>query len=791
MILNADGTPYVLATPYSAEQAMQFCYAQERDAMFFAHWDVPLKSLTRYAHDNWVWDDVFKDTDGDRVSAPEKVFWYDNGAGNGHNGFEYTVTSYKIVEGTPQESIGGYVSIRSDPNEVDFISEVPANNVDSIYLWEDKYKEKYGERSDFPAVPKGFNVSLDIPRDQTAPRTAKYASGLYGGLNQTLFDMLKQVYPAMEWCNNGHEYTMGIGNSKLSVESWRMLNSSGGMVGSPYTFVGLVSGGFSTTLYSEWKPYVYGVDNTTIMREVVRRLIVNNQITVDGKTAGDAYQDILDFVDTYNANSQQKAGNHVAWSASDGADGYYVYRRVLDGTDKRFYKVAEITDPAVLDWLEEDVSVTVPESVSPIETEVDFDTPDNYPALVTFFQQRMVLGNTKTSPTTMWGSRTGIYTDFAVQPGDVSGPYQFKMASRQSNPLESIIPLYTLVILTSGGDFVSTVGGAMNETNVNFNQKSYNGSSEVLPVIVGDSGIYIPISQQTVNAMAYSYEKDGFSHQNILFQAQHFSRGRKIVQIAYQRDPINLIWILFDDGKLASCTYIPQQDFLAWARHETDGFVKSINIVPTNQGIDELYLVTERTKGDGTKKQYMEVMEDLRPFGDIPSAKNSFFCDCGLSGNFPDGTKVVSGLGHLEGREVVVLADNAVIHGKTVTNGSITLGHPAVDVHVGLRYEYKLRTLNFDLAAMGTLRNTRSSVHEAIVELEETRELLWSACGGDENELVVHNADDFNDPMLYTGDREITMKGRNARGAYLEFRSENPVPATVCSLVLEVRHGDS
>ncbi len=792
MILNDDGTPYELETPFSAQQATEFTYAQERDAMFFAHMDMPLKVLTRHAHNRWVWSNVFraKEEGAERITAPEALRWYDI-AGDGHNGFEYAVTSYKVVDGTPQESIGGYPTIASDPATIDFIGEAPAENIQSCILWLNKYRPKYGRLPGFPAdvaITNTFDLS-GITEDGDPGNRAF--------LHPKIFAVWKLRYPSARYGYRGEYYTQTSTHERFR---WYWGVYTGNPYPYPpgenalwYTYYGQFNSYSDNTfaVYPEYETTVANYNNTWFMLKTAIDWINNNQVAVNGWTKDSIYKAIIKFIEDFNAANSAKVFNHIAWPAVDGANGYYVYRRPMGADDKRFYLIGTVTDVGVTDFIDEDVSETIPSTQSPITTEIDFDSPDNYPALVTFFQQRLILGCTKNKPTTLWGSRTGIYTDYAMKPGDVSGPYEFKMASQQSNPLEWIIPLYTLVVLTSGGDFVSTVGGAMNESNVNFNQKSYNGCSDVKPIIVGDSGIYVPLNQQTINAMAYSYEKDGFSHQNILFQAQHFSKNKRVIQLAYQRDPINLIWALFDDGTLAACTYIPQQDFLAWSRIETAGRVKSINIVPTEYGNDELYLVVEREKGDGTKKQYLEVLEDMRPYGPTPDAANSFFVDCGLSGTFLTPVKTISGLDHLEGREVAVLADNGVQRRKTVTDGGITLDYPAANVHVGLPYEYDLKTLNFDIVTMGTLRNTSSSVHECIVEVEDTRELLYSASGGEECELVVHVVDDMGEPQLVTGDQKIYMDGADLRGANLRFRSVNPVPCTVCSLVLEVRHGDS
>lgn len=784
LVTNSSGVPYIISSPYSAQQATEFTCAQERDALFVAHWDKPLKRLVRYGHTNWVWEDVFTDASTARLPSPTTLTWYDN-ASNGHNGYEYAVTAYRMVSGTPQESISP-PTLLSDPSSVDSINETPQATIQSCITWIKRYKAGYGHLAGFPTYPEEFDLS-DVTED------AQPTSGQY--LHPKVFAIFKKMYPGAYYGYRNFYYSEGAGGERWRIH-WAIYGpnpaSETDYLWNVY-YGQISSGSFNLEnfhIYQEFADRVAAYNYTWIMLTQAYDWINANAVSSNGQTMSSVYGAITSFIATYNQNHSAKISNHVAWPAVAGANGYYVYRRPINTQDKKFYLIADINNGA-LHYLEPDVTQTIPNPKTPIEGINQFTTPDSYPALCTFYQQRLVLGCTKAKPTTLFGSRTGIYTDFSINASDLASGYEFKMASQQSNPLKWILPLYTLAVLTSGGDFISTVTGAMNAANVNFNQKSYNGCSTVKPIIVGDNALYVPVSQQTINSMTYSYEKDGFAHVNILFHAQHYAKDRKIVGLSYQRDPINLIWALLDDGTLLSCTYIPQQDFVSWTEHYTEGKVKSINSVPNSEGYDDLYLVVERTLGNGTKKQYLEMLDDVRPYGKTPDAENAFFVDCGLSGKFEAPKTVITGLGHLEGLVVAVLADGSVLDDRKVMNGSIMLDQPAYMVHAGLPYRCHMKTLKFDLVNQGTLRNTRSQINECVAELEDTRELRYSANGGDWNDLTVHDADELGIPKLQNGDFELRMRGRNSRGAYVEFESKAPVPCTIVSIVAEVSHGDS
>jgi len=83
------------------------------------------------------------------------------------------------------------------------------------------------------------------------------------------------------------------------------------------------------------------------------------------------------------------------------------------------------------------------------------------------------------------------------------------------------------------------------------------------------------------------------------------------------------------------------------------------------------------------------------------------------SGEAREMVTAISGLGHLEGETVSVIADGAVTDDATVASGAITLGEKAGVVHVGLPYTGTIRLLpSSDGSATGTgqTKNRRSYI---------------------------------------------------------------------------------
>lgn len=523
------------------------------------------------------------------------------------------------------------------------------------------------------------------------------------------------------------------------------------------------------------------------MREIAMNWI-NGGISVGGYGINHAYQPVINFIESWNSRYGVGYINKFKWNAAASAQGYRVYRRSMNADDPKFYLIAT-TNSATTVYEDNIENPYVEPAQTPVESENSFLDPERYPGVCEFFQQRLILGRTKEKPNTIFGSHTGIYTNFDINSSDPSAGYEFQMSSRQLNAIKDIVSLDPFSLLTSGGDFVSTISGAIHAGNVNFNQHSYNGTSDIQALIIGDSAIYAPLSKQTIQSMTYSYEKAGFKRENILFHAQQYTEGKTISGMAFLRDPINLIWICLSDGTLLSCLYIPDQQFNAWSEHKTQGNVLFVNSMQTTEGYDRLWAVTRRWSPDGTHQQSIEVMDDIRPYGNMPTAENSFYVDFGISAYLDEPKQTIYGLDHLEGMDVAVLADFDVQTPKTVKDGQITLDYPAQYVHIGLPYDFVLETLNLELFNQGTLRNAARSSWQAVVELENCRELEYSTNDGKYWPLLIQKGTEAGLELEpYTGDRQINPIPRDSRSSFYRFRSQSPVPVGILNIVAEIAY---
>lgn len=430
--------------------------------------------------------------------------------------------------------------------------------------------------------------------------------------------------------------------------------------------------------------------------------------------------------------------------------------------------------------------------ITPPQTVTIFNAADKYPGVAAFFDQRLIFGRTNERPQTLNGSVIGDFQNMNYSsPVQDNDAFSFTINSTQVNEIRWIAALTQCIIGTSGGEWVMRPGGnntTITPTSVDIKVQSRWGCADIKPIIIGNSVIFVEGSRKAVRNMSYSLELDGYDGSNLTILAQHLFQDYGIVSWAYQQYPDSIIWCVREDGALCGMTYMAEHKIRGWHQHSTDGFFEDIACITSAPGVNEVWAIVRRTI-DGATKRYVERMH-VRSFSDI---KYAFFVDCGLTQEFAEPVKVVSGLDHLEGKTVVVLADGSVITGLTVFEGAIRMKVAATVVTVGLPYTCDLETLDFTaLTQEGEIAYKNRRVVSAIVVADNTRE-FW--IGGSESTLIeqkFRTTEPMGEPTQpFTGTtKTIAIKpNSDTRNSSLFVRVINPVPVTIQTLIAHVNYG--
>jgi hypothetical protein len=260
-------------------------------------------------------------------------------------------------------------------------------------------------------------------------------------------------------------------------------------------------------------------------------------------------------------------------------------------------------------------------------------------------------------------------------------------------------------------------------------------------------------------------------------------KGYTIKRMAHAATPHSIVWVVRSDGTLLGLTYLRDQEIWGWHRHDTDGVVEDVCIVPESTE-DAVYVLVRRTINAATVR-YIERFAK-REIGTFDV--DCFFVDSGLSYSGAPAT-VFSGLGHLEGEVVAVVADGSVIFdgrtavaGNTVTGGAITLAVAASNVHIGLPIPSpEIETLSIDVQG-AVIRDKQKRVGSITVIVDESSRSF--SAGPDSGNLTRYELSPLETAAdEHTGQVEMTLSATFEREGRVLIRQTDPLPITILGVL--------
>jgi hypothetical protein len=483
----------------------------------------------------------------------------------------------------------------------------------------------------------------------------------------------------------------------------------------------------------------------------------------------------------YALNPATGTFNDVTWAAVSGAVKYNIYKE-SNSSGVHGY-VGSATALTFRDSnLAPDDSDTPPGARDPFAA-------SNNPGVVTYHQQRRVFGGSTTGPQTIWMSQSGNYSNFNVSsPSRDDDAVTVTLASPQVNEIRHFVALNDLLVLTSGGEFKVTGGGsgggdAITPSAVVVRPQGYRGSSHVPPLIIGETALFVQQKGAIVRDIGYSLDVDGYTGNDLSVLSNHLFENLTIEEWAYAQAPHSIVWAVRSDGVLLSLCYLREHQVWAWSQHDTDGLYESVCSVSEGTE-DAVYVSVNRTIG-GVTRRYVERFQS-RIVNDV---RDAFFVDAGLTYDGALAT-TFSGLDHLEGETVAILADGSVSAQQVVYLGAITLPAAARVVHVGLPYTSEIKTLDLDLAQARAPANAKRRVTEIVVKVERSRG-LWAGPDADNViEAKQRDIEPYGDPIeLYTGDIKLAIPPSWGRSGSIVLQQLDPLPLTILAIIPEVEVG--
>jgi hypothetical protein len=403
--------------------------------------------------------------------------------------------------------------------------------------------------------------------------------------------------------------------------------------------------------------------------------------------------------------------------------------------------------------------------------EAAFSTARGWPVSCCFHQDRLVIGGSRDLPNRLWLSRTGDLFNFDLGTGLDDEAIAFSLLSDQVNAIRGLFSGQHLQIFTSGAEWMVT-GDPLTPANIQVNRQTRVGSPVdrlVPPVDVDGSTIFISRGGQGVYEFAYTQVQQAYQANDLAILGRHLIKSPRAM--AYDQRA-RLLHLVMDDGALATLTLYRAEQVTAWTRQETSGAFRAIVEVEGT-----LWCVIERSGGIFLERFEASLMQDAGLTGTSISPKSTW-----------------SGLAHLNGRQVTVIADGAVRPNVVVAGGAVTLTAPATQVAIGLPFTHEIEPLPADIITPNGSATGPSRLVAVTFRLLDTAAMNVDLGQGPQPiTLRRFNIDHFDAPPTpFTGDATLRGLGwrRNRIAPLWRITGDAPLPLSLLSVTTEIRMND-
>jgi len=391
-----------------------------------------------------------------------------------------------------------------------------------------------------------------------------------------------------------------------------------------------------------------------------------------------------------------------------------------------------------------------------------------WPVTACFHQDRLVLGGSRDLPNRLWLSRSGDLSDFDLGAGLDDQGIDFALLSDQVNAIRGVFSGRHLQIFTSGAEWMVS-GDPLTPASIQLTRQTRVGSPVdriVPPVDVDGSTIFVARSNRAVHEFAYTDVQQAYQASDLAIVARHLVATP--VAMAYDQ-VARLLHLVMADGTLSTLTLYRSEQVTAWTRQETAGAFRTVAEL---DGV--VYLTVERA-GSVRLERFDETLA----------------ADAALSGTAGTPQDEWSGLSHLEGSTVTVLADGAPRGLAAVSGGRVLVDPPSLSVQAGLPFTHEIEPLPPDGATSSGTRTgpvrliaaTFRLLATAALDVDLGRGLLPVPFRRLDTALL------DAPPPQFTGD--ITLRSFGWRRTLAEplwrISGSTPLPFTLLSVTTETR----
>lgn len=390
-----------------------------------------------------------------------------------------------------------------------------------------------------------------------------------------------------------------------------------------------------------------------------------------------------------------------------------------------------------------------------------------------------------------WGSVSDAFDNFDPETEGDSAPINRSIGSGPVDTINWLLPLQRLVIGGQGAEISarsSSFDEPLTSSNYNIKECSTQGSAAVAGVKIDSLGLFVQKSGTRVFELAFDGNVYDYSTNDLTLLCPEIG-DTGFTHLAVQRQPDTRAHCVRGDGRVATMVYDKLENVRCFMLVETDGVVEDVAVLPG--AVEDNVYYTVRRVINGATVRYREKwsQESECRGGTISKCVDSHIVYQGAL------TSTISGLGHLEGKSVVIWADGRDGGTATVTGGQITLATAASNAVVGLGYRARFKSSKLAYAsALGTAILQRKRISQIGFILADTHKqgIRYGQDYTTMDELpAIEDYELVDNEVWETYDKEtIEFPGSWDTDSRICLEANAPRPATVLGMAFVIETND-
>ena len=233
-----------------------------------------------------------------------------------------------------------------------------------------------------------------------------------------------------------------------------------------------------------------------------------------------------------------------------------------------------------------------------------FNEKRGWPSCVSFHQNRLIFGATKSVPNCVWISKVGDYTNFDVGTGLDDEAIYVTLLSAQHHQICTMVSSDNLQILTTQGEW-AIANSPLTPSNVDIKQHTNIGcfyASYLPPQTIESRTVFISQSGKDIRELDLDTLGEHYNAVDLCPFAKHLINNP--ISMAYNQNTHQL-FIVMNNGYMAVLNKHQNQNISGWATYKTDGDFKYVAVLD-----DSTYVVVKRNGTNYLEKFDSDCLND-------------------------------------------------------------------------------------------------------------------------------------------------------------------------------------